>query len=71
MKNLSIFEPQIEKPYAGGFLYGRTRALAYFLNGIRKNCIYFGGFRKTGKLSDTKISYCEGRNMAKFQSYGH
>ena len=47
------------------------RILAYFLNGIRKNCIHFGGCRKTGILSDTKSLYFEGRNTAMFQSYGH
>ena len=31
----------------GGFLYGGTRKLTYFLNGTRKNCIYFGGLQKT------------------------
>ena len=34
-----------------------------------KNCRDFGGFRKTGKLSE--ILYFGGRNTAKFQSYGH
>ena len=52
----------------GGFLYGGTRKLAYFLNGIRKNRIYFGGYRKTGILSYTEILYLEERNTAKFQS---
>ena len=55
----------------GVVLYGGTQKLAYFPNEIRKNCIYFGGFRQTGILSDTKIVYFEGRNTAKFQSYGH
>ena len=54
-----------------GFRDGRTRKLAYFLNGIRENFIYFGGLRKTGMLSDTEILYFEGRNTVKFQSYGH
>ena len=31
----------------------------------------FGGFRKTGLLSDMKMLYFEGRNTPKFQSYGH
>ena len=57
-----------------GFHYGGTQKLAYFLNSIRKNCMYFDRLRKTGILSDTKILYFEGRNMAhtyKLQSYGH
>ena len=29
--------------WGGGFLYGGTRKLAYFLNGIRKSCIYIVG----------------------------
>ena len=33
-----------------GFLYGGTRILGYFLNGIRKNCICFGRVRKIGIL---------------------
>ena len=33
-----------------------------------KNCIYFGGLRKTGLLSDTE-TLCP--NTAKFQSYRH
>ena len=55
----------------GGFLYGATTKLAYFLNKIRKICIHFGGLRKTGILSDTEILYFEGRKTAKFQFYGH
>ena len=51
---------------SGGGLYGGTRKLAYFLNGMRKNCIYFGGIRKTEILSDTKILYFEGLNTEKF-----
>ena len=54
-----------------GFLYGGTRKLANFLNGIRKNCTYFGGLWKTGILSYTEILYFEGRNKAKFKSYWH
>ena len=54
-----------------GVLYGGARKFAYFLNRILKNCIYFGGLRKTGLLSDTEILYFVGRNTAKFQSYGH
>ena len=30
----------------GGFLYDGTRKLDFFLEEIRKNCIYFSGFRK-------------------------
>ena len=37
----------------GGLLRGGARKLAYFLNGIRKNCIYFDGLQKTGISSDT------------------
>ena len=55
----------------GGVPYGGTRKLAYFLNGIKKSCIYFGGLRKTGILLDTKILYFEGLNTAKFQYNGH
>ena len=51
----------------GGYLYGGTRKLPYFLNAIRKNCIYFGGLRKTGILSDTEILYFEGQNTAQLQ----
>ena len=40
--------------YRGGVLYGGIRKLAYFLNGIRRNYLYFGGFRKTRILSDTE-----------------
>ena len=32
---------------------------------IRKNCVSFGGFRKTGKLSDTVTLNFGGRNTAK------
>ena len=35
---------------SGGVVYGGTRKLAYCLNGIRKNCIYFGRVRKIGIL---------------------
>ena len=58
--------------WGGVVLYGGTQKLAYFLNGIRKNCVYFDGLRKTGILSDTEILYLNGgMNAAKFQSYGH
>ena len=46
-------------------LYDGTRKSAFLLNGIRKNCINFGGFRKIGTLSDTEILSFGGRNMAK------
>ena len=59
--------PQLQK-CEGGILYGEIRKLAYFLKGIRKNCIYFGGLRKKGILSDTEILNFEGQNTAKFQS---
>ena len=35
---------------SGGVVYGGTRKLAYCLNGIRKNCIYFGRLQKIGIL---------------------
>ena len=54
--------------FKGGFLYGWTLKWVYFLNRIRKNCIYFGELRKTGILSYTEILilYFEGRNTTKF-----
>ena len=40
----------------GYFLYGGTRKLSYFLNGIRKNFIWFGGFRKVFQgAEDSKV----------------
>ena len=46
-KLISIkFPTRLIFTHLGMFLYGRTRKLANSLNGIRKNCIYFDGYRK-------------------------
>ena len=50
---------------AGGVLHGGTRKSAYLFYGIRKNCIYLGGFWKTGTLSHTEIWNFGGWNTAK------
>ena len=52
MNILVIFK--VEESSRGEVLYWGTLKLAHFLNGIRKNCIYFGGLSKTGILSDTE-----------------
>ena len=52
-----------------GFLYGETRK--YSLNGIGKNSICFGGFRKKGTLSHMEIFNFGGRIRQNFKSYWH
>ena len=52
----------IQRVMQRGFLYSGILKLAYFLIGIRKNCVYFGEFRKIGILSDKENLYFEGQD---------
>ena len=45
-----------------GFLYRGTLKSAYFFIRIRKNCVYFGGFREVRILSDKVIMHFEGQD---------
>ena len=52
----------IQRVMQRGFLYSGILKLAYFLIGIRKNCVYFGGFRKVIILSNKQILHFKGQD---------